>query len=1052
MRLIYFFSSVYFVLLQGSVWAQVSGTITIDGGKKFTNSRDGSVTLSISAVNANQMMVSNSGSFEGAQWEQLQFVKKWRLSASAGDGLKQVYAKFKDAAGNVSEVVEAQIELDRQPPTGGVLVINYGAQYVGAGQDYITLELDVDDKFAVMISNRKDFLGATWRKFAPNIKLPLQGKDGKVEIFAKFKDKAGNESETVSSSIIWDKTPPQNCSLEINNGDKFTRSRNVKIKFKCPEAAQYILKEGKGWTNFEPEIDWELPAGDGVKEVSAKFKDLAGNITTDAASAKIILDTTPPSNGFIQINDGAAYTNKYNEVHLKLAAIGADEMIIGLDTFFTNMRWEPFNSVKSSFAVSDVDGLKIVYVKFRDKAGNMSNVYADSIYLDRTPPVANGIEMVNENIVLTPQTNQKVLKTSSKKIDLKIKADGAEYMKISNVNSFYGAAWEKYREDYPGWEWGSQDKGKINVFAIFKDAAGNESKIVSDFLILDNEPPVDCSIYIDNKKEFSTHPGGKVKLTINARGADFMMIANDPTFKGANYEPYLKDKEWTLSENDGIKTVYVKFKDIAGNETELFSDNIVLDRKPPYECSIVINKGEERTNNPDKVVILRLRAKEARSMQISNSKSFDGIRWTPYNEMNVTHTLSGDDGLKVVYARFMDEAENISQAVSDTIILDRKPPTQGKVAIKDAEKFNGMTATDKVQLELYAEGAVEMMVSNSIDMKGASWEPYSTTKDWTLVGQDGLKTVYAQFRDKIGNVSTLAYARVGVDRQAPKDGKITLLGQDRFGNTGTNSTIDNAKYCTNINKYVTVRAYTDEADQMWISNSKDFSDGGWETYSLIKYNFILAGEDGEKTVWAKFRDKAGNETNPISASITLDRQEPYDAQIIIEQGNPYTRSNTVRLELKVSDAHEMIVSTSPIFLPPAKWVRYEPQISYQLTPGDGEKRLFVKYRDKAGNESAPADARIIVDTEAPVIKSLKINGGKTSTSNTTVELTLDVLGAHQFMISNSSQFTGGYWDDFTSKLSWNLEPGVGLKVVYLKFKDLAGNETPPRNVNITLID
>jgi hypothetical protein len=1052
MRLIYFVLSVYLLLTQGFAHAQVTGTVTIDGGRKFTNSRDGSVTLSISAVNATQMMISNNGSFEGALWEQLQYAKKWRLAASAGDGLKQVYAKFKDAAGNVSEVVEGQIELDRQPPTGGTVVINYGAQYVGAGQEFITLEIDVDDKYAVMVSNRKDFLGATWRKFASNIKLPLQGKDGKVDVFVKFKDKAGNESEIVSSSIIWDKTPPQNCSVEINNGEKYTRSRKVKLKFKSSDAAQYIVKEGSGWTAFAPEVDWELSPGDGLKEVSVKFKDAAGNISTEAYTAKIILDTNPPTNGFIQINDGAIFTNKYNEVHLKIAAIGADEMIVGQDSFFTNLRWEPFANVKSSYAVNEVDGLKVIYVKFRDKAGNMSRVYADSIYLDRTAPVAQSVELVDEKIVVIPQTKQKIIKTDAKKIDLKLKAEGADYMKISSVNSFYGAAWEKYREDYPGWEWGNQEKGKINVFVIFKDAAGNESKIVSDFLILDNEPPVDCSIFIDNKKEFCTHSEGKVKLSLNARGADLMMIANEPTFKNANYEPYLKDKDWVLTENDGIKTVYVKFKDIAGNETELFSDNIVLDRKPPYEASLVINRGEERTNNPDKVVILRLRAKEARSMQISNSKSFDGLRWIPFNELNIAHSLVGEDGLKVVYARFMDEAENISPIVSDTIILDRKPPTQGKVVIKDADKLNGMTPTDKVQLELYADGAVEMMVSNSIDMKGVSWEPYTTSKDWTLVGQDGLKTVYAQFRDKTGNVSTLAYARIGVDRQAPKDGKITLLGQDRLGNTGSNSTIDNTKFCTNINKYVTVRAYTDDADQMWISNSKEFTDGAWEPYSLIKYNFILAGEDGEKTVWAKFKDKAGNETNPVSANITLDRQEPYDAQIIIEQGSTYCRTNNVRLELKVSDAQEMIVSASPLFLPPAKWVRYEPQISYQLSPGDGEKRLFVKYRDKAGNESAPANAKIIVDSEAPVIKALKINGGKTSTNSTQVELTFDVLGAQQMMVSNSSQFGGGYWDDFSGKINWTLESGLGLKVVYVKFKDLAGNETQPRNVNITLID
>jgi hypothetical protein len=47
-----------------------------------------------------------------------------------------------------------------------------------------------------------------------------------------------------------------------------------------------------------------------------------------------------------------------------------------------------------------------------------------------------------------------------------------------------------------------------------------------------------------------------------------------------------------------------------------------------------------------------------------------------------------------------------------------------------------------------------MMISNSPDFAGASWEPYAATKAWVLSGTAyGDKTVYARFRDAAGNVS-----------------------------------------------------------------------------------------------------------------------------------------------------------------------------------------------------------------------------------------------------------------------------------------------------------
>jgi peptidoglycan/xylan/chitin deacetylase (PgdA/CDA1 family) len=55
-----------------------------------------------------------------------------------------------------------------------------------------------------------------------------------------------------------------------------------------------------------------------------------------------------------------------------------------------------------------------------------------------------------------------------------------------------------------------------------------------------------------------------------------MAISENPDFKNAIQEPYSETKTWTLSEGDGLKTIYVKFFTEYGVSSEVVSDEIVL--------------------------------------------------------------------------------------------------------------------------------------------------------------------------------------------------------------------------------------------------------------------------------------------------------------------------------------------------------------------------------------------------------------------------------------------------------------------------------------------
>ncbi len=89
----------------------------INDGVATTNTRN--VTLSFQAVSAIQMMIADDANFTGSLWETFAATKIWTLPD--GDGVKTVYAKFRDIGSNVAGPVSDTIQLVIGGPGGEVL-------------------------------------------------------------------------------------------------------------------------------------------------------------------------------------------------------------------------------------------------------------------------------------------------------------------------------------------------------------------------------------------------------------------------------------------------------------------------------------------------------------------------------------------------------------------------------------------------------------------------------------------------------------------------------------------------------------------------------------------------------------------------------------------------------------------------------------------------------------------------------------------------------------------------------------------------------------------
>ncbi|MHB8896586.1 MAG: right-handed parallel beta-helix repeat-containing protein, partial [Candidatus Geothermincolia bacterium] len=239
--------------------------------------------------------------------------------------------------------------------------------------------------------------------------------------------------------------------------------------------------------------------------------------------------------------------------------------------------------------------------------------------------------------------------------------------------------------------------------------------------------------------------------------------------------------------------------------------------------------------------------------------------------------------------------------------------------------------------------------------------------------------------------------------------------------------------------------------EMLVSNYADFSGATWEPVPGTAFDkewTLLAGDDGDRTVYVKFRDEALNESETYDATIALVTQPPAGS-VVINGGAAYTRVSGVTLTITCTDAYytpaqcEMLVSNNADFSG-ATWQAYSGTLSWNLLAGQGNKTVYIMFRDPLGNESGAYSDSIKVDATAPT-GSVVINGGSTHTDVPDVKLTLAATDPYcpvsgiEMQVSNYSDFEGASWAPLVTSLDWNLLPGRGTKTVYVRFRDLAGN-------------
>jgi hypothetical protein len=118
--------------------------------------------------------------------------------------------------------------------------------------------------------------------------------------------------------------------------------------------------------------------------------------------------------------------------------------------------------------------------------------------------------------------------------------------------------------------------------------------------------------------------------------------------------------------------------------------------------------------------------------------------------------------------------------------------------------------------------------------------------------------------------------------------------------------------------------------------------------------------DGQHQVTVRAVDNAGNYVDG-TVDVHVDRQPPTGVSVIINGGRESTGRRQVRLAVFAQDLcsglDQMCFSPDGALF--SDWEPFAPEKIWTLPPGNGEKTVYVKVRDLAGNEARAASATVI---------------------------------------------------------------------------------------------
>lgn len=322
---------------------------------------------------------------------------KWRVRVSDGygySGWKTAVSGFKLALGNLDVPV-----IWAKTSSGGA---NIPTQlWQDCGDPYMSWEYPVTGVQPVGYSyawgdipdNKADTAGSFYQ-------TPSDFLGDGVRVFnLKAENSAGNWGETVSFELWIDRGSPVvgnysplKGSIIATDKPAITIGANDDKSGVDPDAITMKINKSTVQAAYDENSQSivyvpSIPLSEGDNVVSLEVSDLVGNKTSQLVWS-FTVDTKSPT-GYVIINNQDAVTNS---AYVNLAVAATDStteiagMVISNDGVFDSEQWEQFKTKKENWMLTPISGTRRVYIKFKDTAGNESEIFSDIIELIITAP------------------------------------------------------------------------------------------------------------------------------------------------------------------------------------------------------------------------------------------------------------------------------------------------------------------------------------------------------------------------------------------------------------------------------------------------------------------------------------------------------------------------------------------------------------------------------------------------------------------------------------------------------------------------------------------
>ncbi|MBK7090491.1 MAG: hypothetical protein IPH59_02020 [bacterium] len=190
-------------------------TALINDNSRFTNSRF--VTVSFAApVGTRLVLLANDAAFTGAQWANFSSTRNWELTS--GDGVKSVFARFRDAEGNeVVGTVSDDITLDTRAEIVSIIENSGGATLTAGEEIVFTMNTgETEGEASISIANVATIplLESGAGVYSATYSIPGGIDAVNATITGNFTDVAGNQAVAITlTSFINIANPPEAAQL-----------------------------------------------------------------------------------------------------------------------------------------------------------------------------------------------------------------------------------------------------------------------------------------------------------------------------------------------------------------------------------------------------------------------------------------------------------------------------------------------------------------------------------------------------------------------------------------------------------------------------------------------------------------------------------------------------------------------------------------------------------------------------------------------------------------------------------------------------------------------